>query len=144
MKLRQLDGCEKSTLKISRFPRNLLYAKVIAYAVSDWPYFETEGQLVRKTFLCIFSGAVLLTRTASLAQFASFAGNASQEQAWHAALGGLPPLEDFESFQGVAGPGTGGDLLTSLPSLRVMFDPIVPGIYVDGQWAHSGTKQCSN
>jgi hypothetical protein len=78
------------------------------------------------------------------ADFTTYAGDASQESAWQAALGGNVPLENFENFTGVPGPGTGGDALAALSSVHVIFDPIVPGVYDDAQWAHSGTKQWSN
>lgn len=76
--------------------------------------------------------------------FDIYAGDATQEAAWQAALGGSVPKEDFEGFTGIAGIGTGGDVLAALPSVHVVFDPIAPGVYDDGQWAHSGTKQWSN
>lgn len=80
----------------------------------------------------------------ALADFTVYSGDSSQEALWQAAAGGNVPLENFESYTGVGGPGTGGDMLAALASVHVVFDPIVPGVYDDGQWAHSGTKQWSN
>ena len=88
--------------------------------------------------------AISLVPAAARADFTTYAGDATQEAAWQAALGGNVPLESFESFTGIPGPGTGGDALAALPSVHVTFDPIVPGVYDDAQWAHSGTKQWSN
>lgn len=94
-----------------------------------------------------FSLAIVIIALSSLAasaEFTVFSGDASQESAWQLAAGGNVPREDFEAFSGVGGPGTGGDVLTSLPSLHVLFDPVPPGVYDDAQWAHSGSKQWSN
>jgi len=78
------------------------------------------------------------------ADFTVYSGDSAQESLWQVAAGSNMPLENFESYTGVGGPGTGGDVLAALPSIHVVFDPIVPGVYDDGQWAHSGTKQWSN
>jgi hypothetical protein len=99
-----------------------------------------QNALLRFSFIA----AVVLAPVWARAQFTTFSGDASQEEAWRTAVGGQIPLETFESFQAVNGTGTGGDVLGSLPPLRVTFDPIAPGIYNDAQWAHSGTKQWSN
>lgn len=78
------------------------------------------------------------------ASFTTYAGDATQETVWRAALGGSVPMENFEGFTGVAATSFGGDALVELPSVHVTFDSIVPGVYDDGQWAHSGTKQWCN
>lgn len=78
------------------------------------------------------------------ATFDVYSGTATQEAAWQAAAGGSVPLEDFESFTGTPDTSVFGDALTALPALHVTFDAIVPGVYDDAQWAHSGTKQWSN
>jgi hypothetical protein len=98
----------------------------------------------RTRFVFTFLLEMGIAGDAVRAEFATYAGDASQEAAWQAALGGTVPMENFENFTGVGGPGTGGDMLAALPSVHVVFDPIVPGVYVDPQWAHSGTKQWCN
>jgi hypothetical protein len=92
-----------------------------------------------------FSFLIVLSLTGiARADFTVFHGDSAQESLWRIAAGGNVPLESFESYTGVGGPGTGGDTLAALGSVHVVFDPIVPGVYDDGQWAHSGTKQWSN
>ena len=78
------------------------------------------------------------------ADFTIYAGNVSQQTTWQTALGGNVPIENFDSFSGVPNTSIGGDMLAALPSVHVIFDPIVPGVYDDAQWAHSGTEQWSN
>lgn len=87
---------------------------------------------------------ILSIGIAANASFTTYGGDAAQEAAWRAALGGSVPIENFESFTGVPATAFGGDALTELPSVHVTFDSIVPGVYDDGQWAHSGTKQWCN
>jgi hypothetical protein len=85
-----------------------------------------------------------IATSAVRADFLTYAGTATQEAAWRAALGGSVPLVNFESFNGVGGPGFGGDALAALPAVHVVFNSPLPGVYVDAQWAHSGTKQWCN
>jgi hypothetical protein len=80
----------------------------------------------------------------AFAAFDVFSGDATQEAAWQIAAGGGVPLENFESFTGSPDTSVSGDALAALPSVHVTFDPIVPGVYDDAQWAHSGTKKWSN
>jgi hypothetical protein len=93
----------------------------------------------RFTLLIVLSLAGLVH-----ADLTVYSGDSAQEALWQAAAGGSVPLENFENYVGVGGPGIGGEALAALPSIHVVFDPIVPGVYDDGQWAHSGTKQWSN
>src|SRR5690349_13681200 len=98
--------------------------------------------LFRMGFAIVIAAA--LGSTPVYATFTTYAGNASQEAAWQAALGGNVPVEHFDNFVGVPNTSVGGDKLTALPSVHVVFDPIVPGVYDDAGWAHSGTKQWCN
>ncbi len=105
---------------------------------------STQSWWPRRCFVAGLTLANCLVSATTRADFTTYAGDATQEAAWQAALGGNVPLENFESFTGIPGPGTGGDMLAALPSVHVTFDATVPGVYDDAQWAHSGTKQWSN
>lgn len=79
------------------------------------------------------------------AAFTTFAGNATQEAAWQAAVGGTIPIENFDSFLGIGAPGGSSDTISSLPALHITFDgPPYPGVYSDGSLAHSGANQWAN
>lgn len=91
-----------------------------------------------------FAWTILWNVVTASASFTTYAGDATQEAAWRAALGGNVPMENFEGFTGVPATSFGGDALAELPSVHVRFDSIVPGVYDDGQWAHSGSKQWCN
>jgi hypothetical protein len=55
------------------------------------------------------------------------------------------PIETFEAFQGIGGPGGTSDSITALPALHVTFDgPPYPGVYADAGFAHSGANQWAN
>jgi len=108
--------------------------------VTAIPCSELNGRVL----LAAVAAANFVFVAVSRADFTTYAGDATHEASWRAALGGSVPLENFESFTGVPGTSIGGDMLAALPSVHVTFDPTVPGVYDDGQWAHSGTKQWSN
>jgi hypothetical protein len=105
-------------------------------------FLQSSGFPLADVLLPIFVGMAVAAPLQ--AEFTVYAGDVAQEIAWQAALGGSVPKETFEGFTGVPGPGVGGDMLAALPSVHVIFDPVVPGVYDDAQWAHSGTKQWSN
>ncbi len=85
----------------------------------------------------------------ALAQLTTFQGNAATEAAWRNAVGGIIPLEDFESYYAVASPFSGpSDQIQTLPALHIdLYGPTpgsYPGVYTNGNQAHSGTNQLCN
>ncbi|MFN0136973.1 MAG: dockerin type I repeat-containing protein [Phycisphaerae bacterium] len=100
---------------------------------------------VRQTYL--FAAGVGFAAVAS-AQFVVFEGGAAVETAWRAAVGVPIPMEMFESYNAIPGPGGTSDQVPALPLLGINFATDVPGaypgVYTNAVQAHSGTKQLAN
>lgn len=100
--------------------------------------------LMRVAVLCLFASAA---GTAS-SQLVSYQGSSVDEASWRDAAGGAVPIETFEGYFGTPDTRPLGDPVSQLPGLGVTLETnipgVVPGVYADANFAHSGVNQLSN